>query len=39
LVSLGLDAYQSSGAASDLHARAGLDADGIAACVEEELAE
>jgi hypothetical protein len=39
LVALGLESYQPSGRAADLYARAGLDADGIAACVEEELAE
>ncbi len=31
LVRLGVDGYQSSGAARDLFARAGLDAEGIAA--------
>ena len=37
LARIGIDEYQSSGLASDLYARTGLDADGIAARLEELL--
>jgi transketolase len=37
LVRLGVDAYQSSGAASDLFSHVGLDADGIAGRIRKEL--